>query len=436
MQDNMDEYGLVRKVWEGAKNPICVATTLFYFWGCASGPSIIVRTDKRNLEQLAGTPIELALASSSTSNSRAEVSVLREKSEDKLDIIGQVQNSETDQGAYSSVKVFNASTLELLAQSDTTSYGNFHLQANTFPEQILLQARLMKDRKPFSYVRTLRLSGEKDIENLVVRAVSYEGLAENNITPEQFRTFANEINFSYHNGDPRNTGLKKWDLSKLEGVEILSYNSLERDRFLEEGRDFLIAKFTKEQQQEIKDRSLDKEDIGFYFVGINLRVQIDEEETQESRKHYTVQTFNSKTRGEYQSIVPNENWIIVSPIILNGSIAGYAAANDLNKDNYEDSGTVALSTNRVGIALEEFTNLFIGLWDTKTLSPLMSVLSKTGASLPLSVLREMKGPRFADRKFYTGVVNEPTYLPREQLDDIFGMRYLDETSGERIAQRE
>ena len=216
---------------------------------------------------------------------------------------GQLQDNETDLGRQGFVKAYSLETKVLLNEVETDANGNFSL---ILPDDIsgyFLQARIQENNNWNSFVRTIQVN-EGDKENLIIRAVPYDNLAENAITPEQFKAYINEIQ--------RSDWIRKWDFmgetpNPFQGIEIVDIHPGTGDYF------------TLEEQLFIKDVMLTN--MSCYTGGMlteeNTFVQID---NPTSDVNYT---YDPEEILLFGGIIPNSGWITFAPLnLLQGGDAG------------------------------------------------------------------------------------------------------------------
>ncbi|MCH8945475.1 MAG: hypothetical protein IIA85_00960 [Nanoarchaeota archaeon] len=209
------------------------------------------------------------------------------------DIIGQLQDNETDLGKPGFVKVYSLEKV-LLKEVETDVSGNFSLRIPNPVSGYFLQARILENNNWNSYIRTREFNNGEDKENLIIRSVPYDNLAENQITPEQFKAHMSEIQpIGY---------IRKWDLvgetsNPFQGIEIVDFSPVTG------------GSFTLEKQNFIRDTML--ANMSCYTGGMltaqNTHVQIDNGTLP---VHYTY--------DPNLNIIPNSGWMVVVPVNLIG----------------------------------------------------------------------------------------------------------------------
>jgi hypothetical protein len=178
----------------------------------------------------------------------------------------------------------------------STPDGKFNVQANKVINKILLRARFNEpgniDGDNKSYVKNLILDASKDYDDIVMVCEP----SPNPLTlPVTKRDFYDFINHSYPG-----YGIEMWDLSKIEGIEVLykhpnpsigEFNSLARDALKERiyASDGVKALFNHKIDSAIDNGS--------------VKVQIDDESTTEFHYNYV---------GGFIGAHPN--WIVVVPV--------------------------------------------------------------------------------------------------------------------------
>jgi len=319
-----------------------------------------------------------------------------------LEISGRLQDNETDTNQAGEIRVYDLEGD--LKKTHTTLDGDFNIQLDDVVSEAILQSRLDMG----GYIRTVKLSGDKDHFDLIVRAVPYDDFGVG-ITKEQFKEHVEDVNLN----DPAGSGLSKWDLSWLQGIEILRYNPVE-------GNDSF---FTNDQQDFIIARINDPEDVWSYVENKNLNgdedgwidIQKDTEEDP-SEKHYFVENY---------TVYPNVGWIIVTPdndmeqqgegiSSSDNSHLGYYVKGRIRLkfyDSYPDKNSWLIS--------HEFGHVLGPYMHSDSASPeSIMKLSSFGDSSGALIT-----PSFADKKT-SYITCESTYLPYEISNDILGLNWL------------
>ena len=251
-------------------------------------------------------------------------------------IRGTLQDSETNTGSEGEVRAYKKNsdgTYTLLNSYRTDADGNFTISFNDEVSEFDLQARLMDGDVATGFVRTVTLPGESKSDHLV-RSVPYTNLNGNmqqclfvgdctfrqiqtDVTPQQFREF---IIDTMDGGE----GIHKWDLERLQGIEVLHENPTSNTGY-----------FTQDELDHIYEVLKDPEDGRVYFNGKDVYVQVDSPSTPDSKKHYDVDPFDG--------IGPHEGWVIVFPVDGLGSYG--AAGSVLIEDGHILSAVILLEPN-------------------------------------------------------------------------------------------
>lgn len=277
-----------------------------------------------------------------------------------------------------------------LGKIQTASDGRFNFQINKKAselEEIILQARIGAPENYIGYVRTIELSGG-DNWDVLVRAVPY-ALYENN--PQIFREFMYELG-----GSPPNTrfdfdgeylgGINPEfeDYEGLIGIEILSENPF--------GEEY--GTFTAGQQDKIKNKILDKNDISGIIGNYNIS---EEQIFLGNYGHYDLYDrpiVYGKTGNE--TVIACQGWIIVVPY-LNMTPSGLEDHSSRGTLVYR--GTIYLRLTGDTVISHEFGHIFIGSSHPLILVD-QSVMSK-------GTLLQTTGP--ADKKAGK-LIYEETYM--------------------------
>ena len=330
-----------------------------------------------------------------------------------IDFSGRMESNEEDgTGKQSVIRVFDTSKNSL--EEIVTNDGNFGFRLNEKVSTAILQARLGSSGAWNSYVRTYtfvddtgknikELDGEKDYHNLTIRAVPYSGLAENGISIEDFKSHLKETNVSE---DTFIKGLKKWNFGeypeitdKFEGIQILHENI--------NGSSY--GSFTSSEQEWIKNKILNPNDINSFVGGriLNSHVQIITSSTPDSEKRYNL-----------ISASPYVGWIIVEPnITINGG--GETFIYDRLPWGYIDGVLIKIKTkNSESIITHEFGHALAFPYHATTLPPEKTIMRG-------DIIGYFDNPSFADKKA-AKVIYEETYMPRESLENIMGLKWFDE----------
>jgi len=344
--------------------------------------------------------------------------------DDYLDISGKLEDCESDTGKQGRIKIYD-SLENYIGETQTDSNGNFSFHSDTkkatdLSNVVLRAINTDASSNQNSYVRTVTANvnsaSEPDVTVNPIRVVPYNDLSTwlPVVTPEQFKTFMKQINVSINPIEAygSETGLIKWDLSQLKGIEILLQNPI-----------ITGISFTSglgSQQEIIANRIKSSNDIELYLEGRELDsfIQIDNSYPP-SNPHYSVAS----------TIEPNDGWIIVVP---NNIVGGQTSFGYLN--NSTSTGTI----NKVRIDLipsvvtlnnptvtHEFGHAFIASnWRDDTnghcnILPFYNVSGTNTLTIMTPNNLKLPPPGLADEKA-AKIVYENTYLPREKLDDILG----------------
>ena len=307
------------------------------------------------------------------------------------DISGVLQDVETHSNQAGIIRLYDASNNSQLGE-DPTSDGNFSFESASPVSQIKLQAQFGD-----SYIRTITLDGTKDYSGISVRAVSAPNFS---VSKTDFITFMRQINF----GDPveSNYGLKRWDLSQLQGIEILAVNPLNSNySFTQSQQDFIANKITAGNDTESYD-------IRNYVRGKDLSGLIHEDTTPTGI--YT----NDLTNG---MITPKPGWIVV---VVDNSDENPGGLTDKNIINNKITGAlIRLRTESINdnVVSHEFGHVFIAPIGeaNNTVSSIYSIMWSGEGNLTKPGVADIKEGQ---------IIYEDSYLPAEKLDDILGMNWM------------
>jgi hypothetical protein len=319
------------------------------------------------------------------------------------DISGNLESNE-DYPNYTAkpgeVRLYDASNNSL--GTITSTDGNFNIQANSPASQIKLQAKIGTD----SYIRTVTLDGTKDYDLTnkirVVPAPTSLG-----ISPADFKEFMKEINFG-EDLLSSNYGLKKWNLNNLKGIEILLQNPIiSGSSFSQPQYNAIVSKITAD-------------DIGSYVKNEkDLSVLI--------KNEVGYEIING-------GIVPKEGWIVVVP---DNSISNAGETTDWYQPRNGSNATGIINGSLIKIAsawngvdnefvnnpviTHEFGHAFIAPdGEASTLFGGYTIMNPSDTPF---IFQSPYIPKIADKKAGQ-IIYEPTYLPREKLDDILGTESL------------
>ena len=266
-------------------------------------------------------------------------------------IRGTSRNSETDIGTQSTLIAYEKigpgpnDTLRLQTSTSDDSLrnvtdlnGNFDIKIKKRSadlEKIILMGRLGVPGNYQGWARVIEIPS-KDTSGVLITPVPYGDYAS---VPEKFKQFMEEL----VNNPPR----ARFDFNGeyipgfqgLQGIEILSENPF--------GAQY--GTFTTEQQNNIKDKILDPNDIngiiGSYMINPD-KILIG------NRGNFTLDSLNKK-------VIPNQGWIIVSPrldMVENGLTERCRSGVSLSS-----CGTIYLKPGvGAGTISHEFGHLLIG----------------------------------------------------------------------------
>jgi len=307
-----------------------------------------------------------------------DISGVLENNENDTEIQGVIRVYYQDSGDYLPLeidKIYDGEEINnSLGKIQTTSDGTFSFQINERASEleiIVLQARIGTEGDYQGYVRTIELSGD-DHAGVLVRAVPYAPY-ENN--PVIFREFMYQLG-----GSPPDTRFdfyaeyikdgefdpEYWpdlvNYTGLIGIEILSENPFGAEN----------GTFTEEQQNNIKNKILDLNDISGIIGNYNIS---EDQILLGNHGHFDFYEYHIDPKGR---VVAHQGWIIVVPYLnmyYNGLAETPAAGTLVYK------GTIYLhptySTNRT--ISHEFGHMFIGSGDlpvSVSMPPNQSVMIK------------------------------------------------------------
>ena len=354
-----------------------------------------------------------------------------------LDIIGNIQDNETYTTKAGEVKIYdyddvatygtdylgnkyfngyNFTSKTPLIDQDVSS-GNFsQIQLPKVVSKAVLRAKL----NPDSYIRTITLDGTKDYTSQnnnsltdKIRVVPYgywngTSFDLTNFDAKSFKEFMKEINFD----DPSlsDHGLKKWNLDNLLGIEILKSNPNDPS-----------STFTDSQQQAIVDKIKNSLDIPLFINNkkdLGLIIQQDlTKSDQYSNNHYD--SSGDPKRG-YIIVVPNSTLMGLvdnTETAIAGKTsyypADYLTDGIIKRNKIEIRPGDATDNNRT--VSHEFGHAFIAPNGEAT------ILSDYTIMYPYN--GRIVKPADADIKAGK-IIYEDTYLPREKLDDILGLNWM------------
>ena len=331
--------------------------------------------------------------------------------DDYLDVEGYLQDNETDTEKQGTIKIYD-SLKKFIGKTQTESDGHFAYHSNSkkvsdLSGGVIIQARSGTDSNWTSYVRTANASvnsaSEPDVIVNPIRVVAYNDLSvwSPSVTPEQFKTFMNQINTSY-------AGVRGFELSQLEGIEIIDIDPLGSG-----------SNFSPIQQDTLANKIQDINDIRIYVEGRNLNVQKDSGSLY--TKHYS-------TTSVPDQITPDPGWIIVAPKNIGGGQTSFFWDFDSGKIK---RARIDLGVVNDVVPTHEFGHAFIAAnpdYDGHCNIPPFYYASPSGANT-LTIMTpdnlKLPPPGVADQKA-AHIVYENTYQPREKLDDILGISFISE----------
>jgi len=302
-----------------------------------------------------------------------------------------------------------------LGKIQTSSDGIFSFQINKKASDlnvIVLQVRIGTSENYTGYVRTISLFGD-DNQSVLVRAVPYAPYEDD---PQIFRQFMTELV-----GDRPNTRFDfdgEWlggineefeNYTGLIGIEILSENPF--------GAEY--GTFTPEQQDNIKNKILDSNDIN----GIIGNYSISDEQifiVNGSEGHFYSYEYHIDPKVR---VVADPGWIIVVPY-SNMPYSGLAEPRKAGTLVY--GGTIYLRLTGNQVISHEFGHIFIG-----TSHPLVlvdqSVMSK-GTILQITGIADKKAGKLIYEQTY--MIFPPALFPQvDNLYNIFGLEFYGENQG-------
>jgi len=327
------------------------------------------------------------------------------------DISGILENNEEDLGEQGVIRVYYINPnndsdyipLEIdrindgegsiingnVGKIQTTFNGTFDFQINKKASEleiIILQARIGSSENYTGYVRTIKINlSDSDNQNVLVRAVPYAPYEDD---PQIFRQFMSELCSDQPNtrfdfeGEYIKDGEfdpEYWpdlvNYTGLIGIEILSENPFGAEN----------GTFTEEQQENMKSRILDLNDIS----GIIGDYNISEEQifiVNGSDGHFDFYEQHVDPKGK---VVANPGWIIIVPY-KNMPFQGLAESSGM-AGTLVYRGVIYLKPGAGGGGLisHEFGHTFIGSGHPEIMPPNQTIMSRT-------TILQITGP--ADKK--------------------------------------
>jgi len=321
-----------------------------------------------------------------------------------LDVSGFLEENETDSRQSGEVRVYKPDKTEL-GRISVSSQGIFNQQ---FPirtsemevENILIQARAISGSQNKSYVRTLKIPSG-DVTNKTMRVVLYDGLADNGISKEDFyRHFAEGLipDEQKPNADALtwNPELVKWKNGAPDEIIVVKNN------WQGSSQGF----FSQETAETIKNRILDRNDIGAWFDGkiTSSKVRIVDDYQYDTSKDQGKIVVYPTTNGSTGWLVNNNGYAEFGrPLIFSGSQGGI--------------GPLAI--------VHELGHVAGLQGHARTLNPKFTIM------IPGLGLDYTSAPRFADKKTAKALA-EDTYQHGEgtgangrlTLRDILGLNWV------------
>jgi hypothetical protein len=177
----------------------------------------------------------------------------------------------------------NITTGEILIPETRTENGNFEIQASKPTTTLLLRARFDEpgnlDRDNKSYVRNITFDASKDYDNVIMTCETSPNFP---VTKAQFAQWIG------------NRQLRRWDLTTLEGIEILHKHP-----------DPSKGEFSATMKEAIAERIRASNGAEALFnnkISLDEKLQIDDENT--TNFHYY-----------YNGIIDSHpNWIVIVPV--------------------------------------------------------------------------------------------------------------------------
>jgi hypothetical protein len=321
--------------------------------------------------------------------------ILEEIAENLLDVSGQLQDNESDLPQSGIIRTYDSEN-NFLQELPIDSSGNFSFQSDEYYPEIKLQARIMDGENPASYIRTITLNSSSDYDDLIVRAVPYTGLAENSITPEDFKTFMDSINFGrvYLGGaNSVPDRLIKWNFGEFPEIpekfnEVIIFRTN-----LETG-----DSFTQEHLTLLENILNSPEGISAFVEGRNLPYRILDSDSE-------IDSFDRRI-----VIYPDFSLTNSEGNVINGS-----AAPRHGGDGYVNKVKIKLRYITNHIISHEFGHAFIALnGEGDSMSSTLTVMAN-GANL--------QNPGFADIKAGK-LIYEINYPAGTGRDNLLGFDWI------------
>nr|HQI74860.1 hypothetical protein [Candidatus Pacearchaeota archaeon] len=188
---------------------------------------------------------------------------------------------------------------EKIINETHTSNGSFNVQASKPATDLLVRARFDEpgnlDGDNKSYVRSMILDATKDYSNIVLTCEPSPNPVTLPVTKQQFADWINQVGGTY---------LRSWDLTTIEGIEIL-YKHPESSK----------GEFTTTMQDAIAERVKASNGAEALFdnkISLDSKIQVDNAST--TNFHYLY--YNGY-------ITSHPNWIVIVPVYNLTDISGY-----------------------------------------------------------------------------------------------------------------
>ena len=264
-------------------------------------------------------------------------------------------------------------------------------------EDIIIRARWIENGKDSSFIRTIKVP-KGDKRDLQLRVVSYTGLAENGMKPEDFRGHAVEVSSVRTIENPDTVGSMNWSPIILkwnsEGPEVIVSRS-----YCNSTCDSTQGYFNSTTADSIARRFLDSSGLGAWFGRIkNVRIE--------------------------------NGWVIEKPrdygrlvVYPEKGVVGFTNANDETEDGYLDIADVHVGVNDYGetggIVLDHEIGHASGLPGHAWRLPAAKTTSKKSGNISTI-------PLFADVKLAESR-NEDSYIHGEgniSARNWLGLKYI------------
>jgi hypothetical protein len=350
---------------------------------------------------------------------------------DLLDVQGVLQDNETHSTQPGIIRVYDGKidsttgTNRRIGEIPVNASGQFNTRFNFRVEDLdnylSVAGKKVENGTQESFVRTMKLP-KSDQKGLILRVVPYTGLAENGITPEDFRQFMYDLNWNEEiplRFDFNGEFIKDIPgFHGLEGIQILSENPF----------GVQYGTFSSATQQQVESKILDENDING-IIG-SYRIKPEQIFIGNSPAHFTLDGTVMGIDSNW--VIPDPGWIIVTPR-SDMRIAGTSIS--YQKKEIVSHGTITKGTIyiipdaiiNIGIFSHEFEHMFDGPGISVIISPDKTIMNQSTGLSTISTT----GP--ADKK--VGKVNyEPSFMVFPQagyphvdsLENILGLKFPDE----------